>query len=662
MQRACEEASTGHNELRQYERFLAALHSAPPESSTKSLPTAPAGALLECNYTVSELHEQDGRGCAGLMLRLNVQAKCGRPATSFLPLGGASLRVIARSESTLTLCNVVDLFDDSYQVWCVPPAPGGCIDVDVRLGFERFRAYYNPEPGGSSIGYYFGNATNGQRKPLMVQLAQRRWCAGSNDEHIRASATSQRPPPATWPRSVWMRTTTANATAPDWWRRHWHWEKRGGERQRATADSHGEPTRDPAFGPPLPPRDLTTSGLATVDFVGESHLSYVQDCLALELYSNRAAGVAHNGKGRFESQAGNGGSTVARGSADGSDSAWSHAADGAVAAARGGMQSIEPWVSCGLPTRALGCWPTYDLKVKNWLPKQTVGLTSFWRSCWAWFDPAHQKSCPKSAAAPPLRIPPARGVRSPPHVCMHNGVGLYRAAMSLRLMLADWQADDAPADVASTDHVPAGPAGGADAVPARPPTRRDVIVVQAGTWDTLAMPHLKHVLADLEEVLEAVRALRRAARTRAVRILLMNLPAVPTQHYKSGVSNSWAHAAVNAHLRRALAAEPQLHVELVDALAVSWPREDSSPDGIHYLRRVFRTPSWNNGRLTGLKVNDHFRPSFTPPPMCARCLGDVGWELADALHAQILADPDRADAVVNEHQSHKPARSQRAPT
>jgi hypothetical protein len=96
----------------------------------------------------------------------------------------------------------------------------------------------------------------------------------------------------------------------------------------------------------------------------------------------------------------------------------------------------------------------------------------------------------------------------------------------------------------------------------------------------------------------------------------------------TGVRNSWAHAAMHAYLQRALAAGP-LGVHLLNGLEITWPREDSSPDGIHYLRQPFRHRGWN---MRGL----HQRHGFTPPPIGATCIGDAGWEVAMALHRRIV--------------------------
>jgi hypothetical protein len=159
------------------------------------------------------------------------------------------------------------------------------------------------------------------------------------------------------------------------------------------------------------------------------------------------------------------------------------------------------------------------------------------------------------------------------------------------------------------------------------------------------MPNMRLVLQDVDELLAAVRAFRAATETAYARILYVQLPAQMHMKGTTGVRSSWAHAAVNAYVSRAAASEPSLRLELLDALAYTWPREDASPDGIHYLRRTFTNPKWNIlGWLAPASAARRERAldHHTPPPKGADvvCLGDPGWEVAMALHARMCSSED----------------------
>ena len=191
------------------------------------------------------------------------------------------------------------------------------------------------------------------------------------------------------------------------------------------------------------------------------------------------------------------------------------------------------------------------------------------------------------------------------------------------------------------------------------------------------MPHLQLVLGHVDDFLEAVRSLRTSKATKGklyrihiytlvlfppptsfaafachpvclaseCRLVWVNNCAHDPRERTTGVRNSWAHAAVNAYVTQLLssAKHGHLHVEVIDALGVTWPREEASPDGVHYLRHRFRKPAHDpilNDK--GQRVRDGL--GFTaPPPGCANgtaaeCIGDAGWVVALALHAQLVQD------------------------
>lgn len=85
----------------------------------------------------------------------------------------------------------------------------------------------------------------------------------------------------------------------------------------------------------------------------------------------------------------------------------------------------------------------------------------------------------------------------PPDVCHVTTADVLRSAMALRLLIAD-------AEFLSAQL-----------------TRSDVIVVQAGTWDSMSMPSLQVQLDVVGNMIAAIRELRLTAATRDAREELM---------------------------------------------------------------------------------------------------------------------------------------------
>ena len=631
--------TSGHNELRQYEHFVRHLHGHDNRSMLARERNTENTRRPSCLYTIGDLHT-DSTVC----LSLRIHQKCSTRYSGGAS-GGASFRVEAMGD-TLALCAVVDNFDDTYDVRCPPPEAGRCVNVHVELGFEHFDAFANEVPGGSDVGYLFGNSSNGLRTATLGTLAKRHWCADA----ATASTTIMAPTPVRTGTegsgAAAQASCVARASRSDgvWTRpdpqQAWQWVRAnnasGGthctEQRAATTATHDDASLD-ASSTTLPSSSglpaaaksvdlglrlgLLTSGLRSVDFIGESHLFYMQECLANDLYTGRVRGVAHSGKGAFR---------VTQGTQPGGEPPPPEASDGGIATALGARlganrSDVARWLRCGLPERALGCWPSWNADTSRFNDYPEVGAQSFPRACWRWLPPhgaastraAANKNISTSAAA---HEPASPTGPPPPRVCVHQGSGMYRAAMTLRLMLADLEAALA--------------AGAPDAAAL---TSTSVLVVQSGTWDSMSIPSVRLLLDELHALLDALRALHAARATRHARILLVSLMANMPTARTTGVRNSWAHAAVTAYLRRALAAEPGLRVEIVDALQLTWPRELASPDGVHYLRHRFKDKSfqWNT---MGLKQRHGL--GFLPPEKGAKCIGDAGWEVALALHERIL--------------------------
>jgi hypothetical protein len=350
-------ASSGHNELLQYERFVRAAYS--PQSLRS----------LNCTFDVGELSED------GPCVVFSIVERC---VGDEPPLGGASFRVVADSDQcrTRVLCNVASNEDGQYRVYCARPPAGG-IKVDVHLGWTAYRAWFNDEPGGSVVGFMFGNATNGIRTPLMSHLAHRQWVPQDRFVRVEGSAgLCSKRAGAAWVRTV----ANASSRRLAWWQSVWHWEEphksaardlcsarvadgeaiseaEGGTRGRAADTTEGgtrgradDTAVDGKCDGGVLRRDLLSSSVTSIDVIGESHLQYMLECLADTLYAGRVRGVQHLGKGRFETH------TSAKSGAtpgsEGDTESW--ATDGALAASRGHPRLTQcppsHCLQCPLPT------------------------------------------------------------------------------------------------------------------------------------------------------------------------------------------------------------------------------------------------------------------------------------------------------------------------
>ena len=242
-------------------------------------------------------------------------------------------------------------------------------------------------------------------------------------------------------------------------------------------------------------------------------------------------------------------------------------------AERAKPNSTFEWTSCG--HRPASCWPVFNATMKSYNHHPNVGAETFSKLCWKWMPSA------------PTRVPT---------VCKHMAEGLFRVAMILRLMVAD--------RVAS----------------AKPMGSNDVLVLQGGTWDSMAERSVDdHLEYDIPAFISALKAFRDSEFTKHARIIYITLPAVGAFHVTTGFRNTWAHAAANAMVLEALDAAA-LNVSIVDYL--TWPRGTAAPDGAHFLRRRFSSPTWNRPPSWA---------DWTTPPPGALCIGDAGIEMARAL-------------------------------
>ena len=551
-------ATSGFNELRQFERFAASR-------------LEPSAGPIVCRYNVSELRETH------ICLRFHIRQIC--PAgVPYAVIGGASFRIEALG-ARLELCSVIDRFDGTYAVGCAKPRMG-CTSIRVELGFEGYSAFANAVPGGSLLGFMYGKAQNGYRAPRMQLLSTHRWCA-------RAGAVADRdsPGPPTMlfcgraaisaaSEGAWLSTIAANSTsaqsaftrrnsssafAPSpWWESRWRWSAD----DRCSSNLHaGLSGGSLAAGGKLSegvidePTSLEGAGIATLDLIGESHLGFLADCLQGELYSRYPPSREHTHAPPHAirpSEASSSSSSARHSPTKSSPAAGgprahhrppsppsSHASevgrhfDGGAAAATSmeAAAAIAHLHNCS--GRAAGCWPAGVNRAtgvaKRYLPYQSVGQRAFSRVCskWSVASSSDAASPVAGAALPPQPSSPTPAILSTPRaassrtpaaprstlVCKHGGGnGFFRAAMTLRLMIAD-----AEAFVASGE--------------AHPLSERNVLVVQESSWDLAAMPHLRLVLEHIDEFISAVRALRASTATQGAleaACVLATRPAQPT--------------------------------------------------------------------------------------------------------------------------------------
>ena len=142
-------------------------------------------------------------------------------------------------------------------------------------------------------------------------------------------------------------TTAGSSLQPrQWWESKWRWEKcRDG--RAAARDS----------------RSLAKAGLFSVDFIGESHMGFMTDCLAAAPYAKNVSTTAYASAKQRAKQ------TTTQTSENLNSPA------GALAAAQN--TSVDKWASCLGPEKSWGCWPDWDGSkgAYNRFPK--VGLSTF---------------------------------------------------------------------------------------------------------------------------------------------------------------------------------------------------------------------------------------------------------------------------------------------
>eukprot|EP00316_Scyphosphaera_apsteinii_P023293 CAMPEP_0119327862 /NCGR_PEP_ID=MMETSP1333-20130426/71862_1 /TAXON_ID=418940 /ORGANISM="Scyphosphaera apsteinii, Strain RCC1455" /LENGTH=581 /DNA_ID=CAMNT_0007336575 /DNA_START=169 /DNA_END=1914 /DNA_ORIENTATION=- len=581
MQKVCkcclaEGGGSGTFELEQYERFTASefgrfhVNESERKRDDYNISTASefghfhASEKKRDNYNISEIVLNDG--CVQFNIT-QLRRSAYQPLNKGVK-GGSSFQVVVEGR-TLEMCCVRDSGDDWYQVACAARALGtdGCALISVELGFERFEAFYNPLPRNEPAG--------GFRLPLYASIIRTRWCDKSHTKFVGHSVPPLPSPVYSchsvglWFRVQMMPSNSNEYMHREWWERVWAW---------MDACSRGQPSQyrltalanRSLFGPD----EFLESGLRSIHFIGESHLRQVADC-----FSSGHEHAGHIVPGKWMSM-------------HRIETVFSY--DG-MNAEKSQPNSTQSWAEC------LG-WPATR--------KTDYGLKSFERHCWHW----------------------RKGFAEIPLVCKHSGPsdscchGLYRTAMTLRLVVADQEAAVAQGI-------------------AHPWTEDDIVVAQGGTWDGMLHPNLRvHFEHDIPAFINALHALRSSAATRAARVIFVNVVAHAHDQATTGFRNSWAFAATNAHLRRLLqASASSLRVCISDQMGFTWPRDQASPDKNHFLRRRFKHQNLNHAPKGSKDV------SWTAPPNSAFCIGDAGMAAARALRNEIKSRrggcPRTADPV-----------------
>ena len=509
-------ASSGANELAQFEYAL-------------SMPGAFRMQIHQHisqrhNYSTTPIQAVDGGQC----LAFNITQSGGAGA------GGSSFYVVALGQA-LQLCLVRDLKIGVYEVTCPAfPDQDGCISIEVTLGYEDYDAFFNHIGGGGPVG---GSMGGGYRKPLDIPILRNaRWCRrllpaqhNSGLKHLLSPLMSCETA------GQWIRSQDEDADA-NWWQTRWSWQRQCVKQSalQSVAAAASNTIFDASH----------FAQLHSLHFIGESHLLCLADCAAAELErEGRLVRAPWASLHRREPP-----------------TAWPHH-DGYLAEATQ-PGSTDEWSSCR--HRPSSCWPVWNESLIGpvWYSRGDVtatrrghsqavrtgwynahpqtGAHTFLRHCWQWVaDESRSGSS-----------------HSPPVVCKHAATGMFRAAMIMRLMLADL----------TSGHVDAP----------RPWKPTDVLVIQGGTWDSMAEAALdEHVKHDVAAFIAVLRDLRAHDATRNVTIIYCTLPAVPAGQTTTGFRSSWAHAAANRIVVRALEAA-QVNVTVLDALALTWPRHDAS--------------------------------------------------------------------------------------
>ena len=324
----------------------------------------------------------------------------------------------------------------------------------------------------------------------------------------------------------------------------------------------------------------SSTKLRSVHFIGESHLALIVDCFA----------AGHERAEHLEAATWQ---TLHRMEVP----PVGHAYDGALAKAAGSQEvqaALRHWASCS--ARPMGCWSVWNATLKRYNEKGESGLESFRRRCWAW------KEGKLLGGKAPL-------------VCKHEVTGLFRAAMTLRLMIYDQH----------TKYLNDKAKGAW--------TSSDVLVVQGGTWDSMCEGEMSaHFEHDVPAFLKALRELRTSPATRNARVIYLNLNAHAADQPTTGWRNSWAQAAANRYVQRALQKRADFYrVRVVDQLAQTWPRHEAAPDSNHWVRRRFSHDSKNYAA----SAKPRGPRAMTFPPKRAFCIGDAGMAIARALRDEI---------------------------
>ena len=103
----------------------------------------------------------------------------------------------------------------------------------------------------------------------MTVLSNRRWCATPS---LHAPVTRECEP-------GWVSAGAPSGSSlrsRQWWESKWRWEKCH-DRRAAARDG----------------RSLAKAGLFSVDFIGESHMGFMADCLAAALYAKIVSTIAY---------------------------------------------------------------------------------------------------------------------------------------------------------------------------------------------------------------------------------------------------------------------------------------------------------------------------------------------------------------------------------
>jgi len=166
----------------------------------------------------------------------------------------------------------------------------------------------------------------------------------------------------------------------------------------------------------------------------------------------------------------------------------------------------------------------------------------------------------------------------------------------------------------------------------KPLTEKHVMVFMSGHWDSAAQKDPKAFLkGELPHFLDVAKLIRSDPRTARIRLLLSMGPAIAGS--STGWRNNHALAAANLYIHHAVAARPELKIEMVapSYFEFTLPRLADSADGLHFIVEGMKQ---KKGEAMPIR-----HPATDGTGDTRQCGGDVGEAYLRLLLDQICSHP-----------------------